>query len=124
MNFSLKKYSIFVFAAIYLLFACGYVLLCQRDTRLINMLDCFHQQKATSNVVGSKNSSKPNSAKFGVRPRVAFNKKLIAGFSFTVLLFSLLFSFYPTTFFSAPFIKTNSWFNFHSPLLFCCNWRI
>ena len=105
-NSPFKKSVIFVFAAVYMLFACGYVLLCQRDTRTVNLLDCFHRQTPAANLTAlTKGAPKPATAKFGIRPRVITNKKATTNFSSIIITFFLLFSFFLPNLFLTPFVK-------------------
>jgi len=130
MSCALKKKLVLFVAVVYTVFACDYIVLCNRNTHTINLLQSinlvFAKKEIKISSVNKSSSTKKKTGKKGflARPRVIIQKMGVPDFSIVTLLFLLLFSvcFFPTL----NFLSVHS-FRLANPypgIIFFNNWRI
>jgi hypothetical protein len=91
MSAQLKRKLAFITAFVYILFACGYVLVCKRDNLTINLFNHAASQSNNAFLIPKINKTfghKPVSAKFPGRPKVV--EKKVMALVFALLTFVLL----------------------------------
>ncbi len=94
-----KRNLILITALVYIIFACNYVLLCKRNIRVLNLVECFNLLTAKQNsgapllLKGSSHQNTPVSTQFLSRPRVIITRIASPDFSIVAITFLLLFTF-------------------------------
>jgi hypothetical protein len=130
MNYPLKRYSILVLTLVYMIFACSYVLFCHRNTRLVNLSDCFNslssKQKITITPIikSSSTNHSPFSHTFLNRPRVISNRVALINFSLIVVTLLFLFTFFNFKYLSFSFLRYKYSSYLHTDIKFYQCWRI
>ena|ERR1700761_3880589 len=99
MDYVRKRNLILITALVYTIFACNYVLLCKKNTGVVNLIECFNsiivKQKLRLPAV-VKNPSQQNipvANQFLSRPRVIINRVTLPDLSIVAIAFLLLFTF-------------------------------
>ena len=125
MSARLRRNLVLITALIYLVFACSYVILCRRNTTIINLLDCFKFSASANVVKGTikieSQATSPISHKFLSRPRVVFKRFSVAAI-LTVIVPLWILSFCRTIYIGLPIAPPV--FNPSRRLVFLQNWRI
>lgn len=130
MNYPLKRYSILVLTLVYMIFACSYVLFCHRNTRVINLSDCFNslssKQKITITPIIKSSSSNhsPFSHTFLSRPRVISNRLALINFSLIIVTLLFLLTFFTFKNLSFSFLRYKYSSHLHTDIKFYQCWRI
>jgi hypothetical protein len=99
MNCVRKRNLILITALVYTIFACNYVLLCKRNIRVLNLVECFNLLSAKPNadvpllLKGPSHQNTPVSTQFLSRPRVIITRIASPDFSVVAITFLLLFTF-------------------------------
>jgi len=121
----IKRNLVLLTALIYMIFACSYVLLCRRDTSVVNLVDCFYSFTSKQNVSPVIKSPIPHSPianKFLSRPRVVFNRPVLLSFVLTAVT---ILSFFVFSFLNYTALIIVSTSHFKCPgIVFLRSWRI
>lgn len=94
-----KRNLILITALVYTIFACNYVLLCKRNIRVLNLVECFNLLTAKQNsgvslvLKDPSHQNTPVSTQFLSRPRVIITRIGSPDFSIISITFLLLFTF-------------------------------
>jgi hypothetical protein len=94
-----KRNLILITALVYTIFACNYVLLCKRNIRVLNLVECFNLLAAKPNpgasmlLKGPSRQNTPVSTQFLSRPRVIITRIASPDFSVVAISFLLPFTF-------------------------------
>ena len=132
MNYPLKRYSILVLTLVYMIFACSYILFCHRNTRVVNLSDCFNslssKQKITITptikIKSSSTNHSPFSHTFLSRPRVISNRLALINFSLIIVTLLFLLTFFNFKNQSFPFSRYKYSYHLHTDIKFYQCWRI
>ena len=99
MDCVLKRILILTTALVYTIFACNYVLLCKRNTGVVNVFECFSLPAAKQGpgvpmvLKSPSHQNTPVSSNFLSRPRVIITRMASPDFSIVAITFLLLFTF-------------------------------
>jgi hypothetical protein len=124
---SLKRNLILITALVYLVFACNYVLLCRRNTRVINLMECFYPQKSQIKTTHSTISSANQRHllhNFLSRPRVISNPIFSIEFSLTIITLLFLSGCCNLRNQSLGFLRNKYLSYLHTDIKFYQCWRI
>jgi len=94
-----KRNLILITALVYTIFACNYVLLCKRNIRVLNLVECFNLVAAKPNsgvpllLKEPSHQNTPVSTQFLSRPRVIITRIISPDFSIVTITLLLLFTF-------------------------------
>ena len=94
----MKRILILITALVYIVFACNYVLLCKRNTGVVNLFECFNLPAAKSGssvpllLKSPSHQNTPVSTNFLSRPRVIITRMASPDFSIVAISFLLLFT--------------------------------
>jgi len=130
MDNTIKRNAVLVTILVYLVFACNYVVLCKRETSVVNLFNCFHspntlQKKSAPEVV--KKSASPGKStfpKFLSRPRVISTKTVNHNLSQSISVLLFVFAFFAITNCLSHYIKNKFFLLPSSRLIYYCSWRI
>ena len=124
---SFKRNLILITTLVYLVFACNYVLLCKRNTSVINLLECFYSQKSQPKTLPSTISSanqRRHIHNFLSRPRVINNPVFSIKFSLIIITLPFLSAYYNLKNQSWAFLRNKHLSYLHTDIKFYQCWRI